>query len=73
MSEKYDKLIKVMAKNIKEHRKSSDLSQFDMAAKYGFNYRHYQRMESGKHSPNLKTLCKLAEILGIEVQDFFKE
>ena len=60
----YDEFLVVLAKNIKLHRKQLGLSQEDMID-FGFNYRFYQKLESGNYSPNLKTIYKLSAALNI--------
>lgn len=44
----------------------------DQMSDYGFNYRFYQRLESGVYSPNVKTLFRLAEAFGVDIRDFFE-
>ena len=68
---KYQKLISRIAANIKRVRESKGLTQEEMT-KFGFNYRHYQKVESGRHSINLYTLYRLAEHFDVEIQAFFK-
>ncbi|MBL7672354.1 MAG: helix-turn-helix transcriptional regulator [Bdellovibrionaceae bacterium] len=51
-------------------RKSRNLSQADMTS-HGFELRNYQRLESGRHSPSLFTLHRLAVIFDCEVKDLF--
>lgn len=65
-----DVLLK-LARNIKEQRLSKGLKQTDMS-QYGFGYRWYQRLESGRHVPTLPTLIKLSRALGIELSDLFR-
>lgn len=67
---KYIKLLVVVGKNLKAIRKSRNLSQNDMT-EFGFELRNYQRLESGRHSPSLYTLHRLATVLKCEIQDFF--
>lgn len=64
----YTTVLKVLAANIKSCRKAKKLTQEDMV-EYGFNYRHYQKIESGKYSPNFQTICRLAEIFNVSVSD----
>ena len=71
MDRKYDKLLQKIAENVTRVRKSKGLTQEGMAD-YGFSYRHFQRVESGKHSPNLYTLYRLAEAFKVDIRDFFK-
>lgn len=67
----YENLLKTIALNLKRFRKQRGLTQEDMA-EYGFNYRFYQKLESGNYSPNLKTLYKLAMAFNIEVEALFR-
>lgn len=60
-----------LSRNIKEKRLSKGLKQTDMG-RYGFGYRWYQRLESGRHVPTLPTLIKLARALETEVSDLFR-
>ena len=60
-----------LSRNIKERRLSKGLKQTDMG-RYGFGYRWYQRLESGRHVPTLPTLIKLARALETEVSDLFR-
>lgn len=65
------KLLRRIAGNIKEKRMSMGLKQADMT-NFGFGYRWYQRLESGRHIPTLPTLIKLARSLGMEITDLFR-
>lgn len=67
----YLKLVKSIALRIRRLRQDLGLTQEDMA-EYGFNYRHYQKLESGTYSPNLRTLYRLAKVFGVPVRDLFK-
>ena len=66
----YGKLLKAIAINVQRIRKSRGLTQEQMAD-LGFNYRHYQKLESGAYSPNLNTLHKLAVAFKVDVKEFF--
>lgn len=63
----YDRLIQKIAKNIKETRLDKGITQEDMVD-YGFNYRHYQKIESGKHSINLYTLYRLSRAFKVDLE-----
>ncbi len=67
---RYDRLLKKIRGNIRDIRRSKHLTQEDMAD-FGFNYRHYQSIESGRHSPNLHTLFRVAEALKVNIKEFF--
>lgn len=67
----FDRLLKKIASNIKTYRERSGLTQMDMID-HGFNYRHYQRLESGTTGYNLQTLFRLSKVFKIDISDFFK-
>jgi transcriptional regulator with XRE-family HTH domain len=67
----YDKMLVKIAANIKRVRKAKGISQPSMA-KFGFDVRNYQRLESGEHSPSLFTLHKLAYCFEVDINEFFK-
>lgn len=66
--QEYHHLIKIFSKNIKLLRNKRGLTQEDMT-NFGFNYRHYQKLESGAYSPNLYTLHRLAKFFRVKVSD----
>lgn len=68
----FDRLIKRIAQNIKHYRKKAGLTQMDMID-HGFNYRHYQRLESGNTGYNLQTLFRLSKVFKVKVADFLKD
>lgn len=67
----YDLLLKKIAENIKKARKRRGLTQENMMD-YGFNYRHYQKIESGSYSMNLYTLHRLSNIFDVSIRAFLK-
>ncbi len=69
--EETNEIIRRIAANIKELRLSKSLKQTDMA-QYGFGYRWYQRLESGRHVPTLPTMIKLAKSLEVDIADLFR-
>lgn len=69
--DEYEKLLKKVAKNIKRLRLNKGLTQENMVD-FGFNYRHYQRIESGTYSPNLHTIFRLSKIFKSSMDEFFK-
>ncbi|MBQ8459334.1 helix-turn-helix transcriptional regulator [bacterium] len=56
---------------IKELRKRKNLSQEELAELIDINFRTIQRIETGRNTPSLETLSKLAEAFEINIQDFF--
>jgi transcriptional regulator with XRE-family HTH domain len=67
---KYKKVLGQLGANLKKIRKSRNLSQTDMV-EHGFELRNYQRIESGRHSPSLFTLHRLALVFDCELKDLF--
>lgn len=66
----YEKFLLKLSNNIKKLRLSHGYTQEEMT-EHGFNYRHYQRLESGKHCPSLSTLYKVSRIYKINVRELF--
>lgn len=68
---KYDKLLRKMAKNIKNARLNRHLRQSDLI-EFGFSERYVQKLESGKYSPNLYTVHRIAEALETSITEILK-
>lgn len=66
----YDSLLETVAKNIQNQRKRCEITQEGMT-EHGFNYRHYQSIESGKYSMNLYTLYRLSRTFKTDISTFF--
>ncbi len=71
IDEKTWKLVRKVAKNIRQIRQSRKLTQEDMG-NFGFGPRWYQRFETGRHIPTIPTLDRLARAFKVEVTEFFK-
>src|SRR5918993_2157608 len=56
---------------IRELRKERGLSQVKLAVMADMDPATLNRLERGTGNPNLKTLERVAEALGVEVADFF--
>lgn len=67
----YEKLLLKISKNIKNLRIEHGYTQEDMT-QFGFNYRHYQKLESGKHSPSLSTLFKISSIFSQNIKNLLE-
>jgi transcriptional regulator with XRE-family HTH domain len=67
----YAKLLGRIAGHIKRLRKKRGLTQEEIID-YGFNYRFYQKVESGAYSFNLYTLHRLSIAFKVPIQDFFR-
>ena len=57
---------------IKELRKAKSLSQDSLAEKADISSKYVSRIEMGQHFPTINTLIKLAEVLDVELKDFFE-
>lgn len=68
----YNQLLIRIAKNIKRLRNARKLTQEEMID-FGFNYRHFQKLESGTYSPNLHTLSRLALVFRVDILDLLKK
>ena len=62
----YDLLLARIAENIRALRLRNGLTQEQMT-EFGFNYRHYQRLESGNYSPSLNTLYRLSKVFKVSI------
>lgn len=67
----YSEALEVLANNLKRSRQAKGYTQEDMV-EFGFNYRHYQKIESGAYSPSFQTLHRLALALDVSVGDLVK-
>ena len=56
---------------IKDLRIKHQLTQEDMAKKLNISLRHYQNIELGKVTTNVKTALSIAKILNSTVEDLF--
>lgn len=57
---------------IKELRKAKSLSQDALAEKADISSKYVSRIEMGQHFPTINTLIKLADVLDVELKDFFE-
>ena len=57
---------------IKELRKAKNLSQDALAEKADISSKYVSRIEMGQHFPTINTLIKIAEVLDVELKDFFE-
>jgi transcriptional regulator with XRE-family HTH domain len=67
----YERLLRQIAKNIQTRRKALGYTQENMAER-GFNYRYWQKLESGAYSPTLRTLYRIAKTLNTTVNVLIK-
>ena len=63
--------LKEVGKKIKEHRKSKNLTQLEVAIRANLEENAVQRIETGRINSTLKTMLKVATALKIEFQELF--
>jgi transcriptional regulator with XRE-family HTH domain len=64
------KLRKIAAR-IKELRKSSALTQEQLAEKANIDYKFFQKIETGKRNITVNTLIRICDSLNVTLKDFF--
>ncbi len=69
---RYLKLLKNISRNLREIRNDSALTQEEIAEIIGFSTRYYQKLESGRQSPNLVTLYQVCINLKIDISLLLK-
>jgi len=65
-------LYKKVGKRVQELRIQQDLSQQDLAAKCNFEKSNMSRLEAGNVNSTLSTINKVANALGVKVEELFK-
>ncbi len=58
-----------LGKQIQKMRKNKGLTQEQLAEKLGVTLTYVGYFEIGYRVPNMKMLCKIADILGVKVKD----
>ena len=66
---KRDKIIRMVAKNLKAIRVSRHMTQAEVAEKSGITVNHYAKIERGEAEPTLSTLAMLVKGLKISLSD----
>ena len=61
------------AKKLSELRGQTGLTQKQLAARLGMTESMISRLERGDHVPSLKTLCRIAEAFGRQLEIVFHE
>jgi transcriptional regulator with XRE-family HTH domain len=62
----------LLGTRIKELRKAKGLSQDALAERVGIDSKHLSRLEVGGSFPSLDTLERLAQVLEVELKEFFE-
>ena len=67
-----DKLSKQFGENLKRIRLAKKMSQTDLGEKLNADKGYISTLENGKVNPKLETLNKLAQALGISIEQLLK-
>lgn len=62
---------KELGLRVREQRKRLLLTQDELAEKAGLSVQHVGDIERGQANPTFSCLCKLAEVMGMDVSAFF--
>lgn len=62
---------KLLGERIREIRKSKGFTQEQLAEMVGVEPRHISRVEGGYNSPSIERLAKIADALGVPINEFF--
>ena len=65
-------ICEVVGKRLRELRKLKGLSQEKMAEQAGVNAKYYSEIERGKRNITLKVMEKIADNLGITLEELFR-
>ncbi|MGW3191579.1 helix-turn-helix domain-containing protein [Streptomyces ardesiacus] len=57
---------------IRQVREHLNLSQLDVCGKSGIDVATYSRIEQGHSSPKLDTLIRIADAMGVEVEELVR-
>lgn len=65
-------ICEVVGRRLRELRKLKGLSQEKMAEQAGVNAKYYSEIERGKRNVTLKVLAKIADNLGVTLEEIFR-
>ena len=70
---KKDELINIIASNIKKYRNAAGMRQLDLSVQINVIENHIYMLESGKRTPSIATILKIANALNIEPYKLLKK
>lgn len=70
---KKDDLINIIASNIKKYRNAAGMRQLDLSVQINVIENHIYMLESGKRTPSIETILKIANALNIEPYKLLKK
>lgn len=73
MEQNARKLLDILGRNIKEHRRILGITQEQLAESAGLSANYVARIEIGDKTPTLDTLAKIADALGTTVSELLSD
>lgn len=67
-----EKLSKIIAENLTIYRKNANLTQLEVAEKLNYSDKSVSKWEQGNGMPDIFVLQQLAELYGVNVNDFLR-
>lgn len=71
--ERFQQIVLDVGRKIREFRRNRDWTQEQTAEKFGIALRNYQQIERGQQNLTIKTLVRLARLLGVKTIELFEE
>jgi transcriptional regulator with XRE-family HTH domain len=68
-----EKTLLIIAQNLIRLRKAAGMSQESLAHEMGIEKFHISRFENAKANMTIRSLCRLADALNVNVLEFLKE
>ncbi len=69
---KKEKTAELLGQRVRALRKSRHLTQEELGAQCGINYKYIGGIERGEENPSFSILQKIAEGLGVEILELFR-
>jgi len=66
-------VINLIGLNIRKFREDKGLTQAELGDLVNMEDSAIRRLEAGRTNPTIRTLCKLSNALGINIQDLMEE
>jgi len=67
------RIVRGLAERLRSAREAAGLTQIQAGKKSGVHQVSISQFELGKHTPTILTLCKLAEVYGLDVCDLLRD
>ena len=67
------RIVRGLAERLRSAREAAGLTQIQAGKKSGVHQVSISQFELGKHTPTIPTLCKLAEVYGLDVCDLLRD